>query len=123
MNLRATTSLSATPLRVTLVLESLSNGRISASILELPYCRVEADTKEAAIAQIRSDAAALLNRLELVSLEIPVPRQARSESPWIKYAGMFENDPDFAEIAAAIRSERESDDDSDVDPSVYSIEG
>lgn len=42
-----------------------------------------------------------------------------SESPWIKYAGIFKDDPDFAEIAAAIRAERESDDETEVDPSVY----
>jgi hypothetical protein len=35
---------------------------------------------------------------------------------------MFENDPDFAVIAAAMRAERSMDDDSEVDPSVYAIE-
>jgi hypothetical protein len=41
----------------------------------------------------------------------------------VKYAGIFENGPDFAEIAAAIRAEREVDDDSEVDPVVYALEG
>jgi hypothetical protein len=41
------------------------------------------------------------------------------ESPWTKLFGLYKDDPDFAEIAAAIRAERESDDDSEVDPAVY----
>jgi hypothetical protein len=49
--------------------------------------------------------------------------EQRADSPWIKCAGMFKNDPDFAEIAAAIRAEREVEDDTEVDPSVYSLEG
>jgi hypothetical protein len=56
------------------------------------------------------------------------PNDARSlppeneKSPWVEFAGMFENDPDFAVIAAAMRAERSTDDDSEVDPSVYAIE-
>jgi hypothetical protein len=46
-----------------------------------------------------------------------------SDNPWVKFAGMFENDPDFAEIAAKIRAEREVDDETEVDPSVYALEG
>jgi hypothetical protein len=45
-----------------------------------------------------------------------------SDNPWIKFVGMFENDPDFAEIAAAIRAEREVEDETEVDPAVYALE-
>jgi hypothetical protein len=120
MNLKATAS---PPLKMTLVLESLSSGQISASILEFPHCRVEADTKEAAIAKIRPEAIALLSRIEVMPLEISPEELNQLENPWVKYAGMFENDPDFAAIAAAIRAEREIDDDSEVDPAVYALEG
>ncbi|GAP96042.1 helix-turn-helix domain-containing protein [Leptolyngbya sp. NIES-2104] len=44
------------------------------------------------------------------------------ESPWIEFAGVFKDDPDFAKIAAAIRAEREIEDDTEVDPSVYHLE-
>jgi hypothetical protein len=120
MNLNATPTL---PLKMTLVLESLASGQIAASILEFPNCRVEATTKEAAIAQIRHDAVALLNRIEFMPLYISSDELNRSASPWIKYAGMFKNDPDFAEIAVAMRAEREVDDDSEVDPSIYALVG
>jgi hypothetical protein len=55
------------------------------------------------------------------------PNDARSlppeneQSPWVEFAGMFENDPDFAVIAAAMRAERSTDDDTEVDPSVYAV--
>lgn len=45
--------------------------------------------------------------------------QADSEPAWMKFAGIFENDPDFEEIMNSIRAERDSDDDSEVDPSCY----
>jgi hypothetical protein len=38
---------------------------------------------------------------------------------WIEYAGIFKDDVDFLEIMQEIRAERESDDESEVDPSYY----
>lgn len=34
------------------------------------------------------------------------------EKPWMKFAGVFKNDPDFAAIVKTLREEREIDDDS-----------
>ncbi|MGB3691209.1 MAG: hypothetical protein WA865_16815 [Spirulinaceae cyanobacterium] len=42
-----------------------------------------------------------------------------SEPAWLKFAGAFEDDSDFAAIMESIRAERDSDDDSEVDPSYY----
>jgi hypothetical protein len=39
---------------------------------------------------------------------------------WMKYAGVFKDDADFLEIMQEIRAERDSDDESEVDPSYYS---
>jgi hypothetical protein len=39
---------------------------------------------------------------------------------WLKYAGVFKDDVDFQEIMQEIRAERDSDDESEVDPSYYS---
>ncbi|KAM3100091.1 type II toxin-antitoxin system HicB family antitoxin [Phormidesmis sp. 146-12] len=113
---------SGSPLKLTLVLEQLASGDVVASVLEFPQCRVEAETREVAIAQIRSDLAAMLERLEFLPLEISKVAAAPSKSPWIKYAGIFQNDPDFAAIAAAIRAERNSEDDTEVDPAVYALD-
>jgi hypothetical protein len=111
---------SSTPLRLTLALEQLDTGAVAASIVEFPQCRIEAVDRATAIAQIQTDMATLIAKLEFLPLEIP--QASPSISPWIKYAGMFENDPDFAAIAATIRADRDREDDTEVDPAVYAIE-
>jgi hypothetical protein len=40
---------------------------------------------------------------KIVSIEVPTPLTV---NPWIKFSGIYQDDPDFAEIAAAIRAER-----------------
>ncbi len=106
--------------KMTMILESLASGQFSASLLEFPTCRrTNAETKELAISQIRQDAIDLMKRVAFLPLEIFPDEIDHPDDSWLRYAGMFENDPDFAEIAAAIRAERESDDESEVDPSVY----
>jgi predicted RNase H-like HicB family nuclease len=117
-----------TGLRVTLRLEVQASGAVVAAVVEFPECRVEAATREEAIEGVQ---AALLERLvhvETIFWDVPIEQNLngvgrRSVSPWIKFAGMFQDDPDFAAIAANIRAEREVEDDSEVDPSVYSLEG
>ena len=73
-------------LAMNLVLETLASGNIAASILEFPQYRVESSNREDAIVQIRADAQALFDRIEILPLELDLPQ---SESPWLKYAGML----------------------------------
>lgn len=40
---------------------------------------------------------------KIVSIEVPT---SLTVNPWIKFSGIYQDDPDFAEIAAAIRAER-----------------
>lgn len=127
------TPTTASRLRVTLQLEAQASGKIAASVVEFPDCRVEAATREAAIAGIQAAFLERIARIETISWDVPLPSDQlqeklnvfdlRSGNPWIKFAGMFQDDPDFAEIAAAIRAERNIEDDTEVDPSVYSLEG
>src|SRR6516165_5466564 len=52
----------------------------------------------------------LSNGVEIVAAEIP----ARVlENPWVKYAGMFKDDPMFAEVLEIMKDNRSKD---DVDP-------
>jgi hypothetical protein len=111
---------SSAPLKLTLALEQLDTGAVAASIVEFPQCRIEAIDRETAIAQIQTDMATLIQKLEFLPLEIP--QASLSISPWIKYAGMFENDPDFAAITAAIRADRDSKDNTEVAHAIYAIE-
>ena len=44
-----------------------------------------------------------LRNTEIVSLEIEIPQ---SEHPWMKFAGMFKDDPNFEDVLADIKSYR-----------------
>lgn len=102
---------------VTFVLEPQASGRFVASVMEFPSCRVEADSREAAIALAEQQLRGYLEQVELV--RIAVRSEAQSGDAWDRMFGAFKGDPDFAEIAAEIRAAREVDDDSEVDPVVY----
>jgi predicted RNase H-like HicB family nuclease len=104
---------------VTLMLEPQASGRFVASVMEFPDCRVEAETREGAITLVQQQWQAQIERVEFMPLSLPLPRHATVKSPWSKLFGLYQDDPDFAEIAAAMRAEREVDDDSEVDPAVY----
>lgn len=116
MNLELAQSYPFTNFKVTLLLETLTSGQIAASVLEFPDCRVKAETREAAIAQIQATFLERLKNIEAISWNVPI--QA-SEPTWMKFAGVFKDDSDFAAIMESIRAERTSDDDSEVDPSYY----
>lgn len=118
MNL-AVSPISPTTLKMTLLLQTLESGEIVASVLEFPDCRVEAATKVEAIAALNTLLSERLKNTDIVSLELSIPRSSDSQSPWSKLFGLFKDDSDFTEISASIRAERDIDDDSEVDPSVY----
>ena len=103
-------------LKVTLLVETLAPGQVVASILEFPHCRIEAETRESAIAQLQATFLERLKHIEAISWDVPIQT---SEPDWVKFVGVFQDDPEFQEIMEAIRAERTSEDDSEVDPSYY----
>jgi hypothetical protein len=48
------------------------------------------------------------------------PKLETVNPTWMKYAGVFKDDADFLEIMQEIRTERDSDDESEVDPAYSS---
>ncbi|MCY7274564.1 MAG: hypothetical protein LH702_12725 [Phormidesmis sp. CAN_BIN44] len=119
-------------LRVTLRLETQTSGTIVASVIEFPDCRVEAATREDAIAKVQAAFLERFAHIETIPWDVPLPSKQseslngsehREEGPWVKFAGMFQDDPDFATITADIRAKRKAEDDTDVDPSIYALEG
>jgi hypothetical protein len=90
-----------------LVLVPTEDGQVLARVLELPDCQVEAATEDQAIADLRQLINHRLAKAKLLQVEIPLPPSDHVENPWAEYAGIFEDDPDFAKIAEALRSERE----------------
>ncbi len=104
---------------VTLMLETQPSGGFVASVMEFPDCRVEAASREAAISLVHAEWESRIEQVEFLPLSLPLPSSPSVDNPWTKLFGLYKDDTDFAEIAAAMRAEREVDDDSEVDPSVY----
>ena len=77
-----------------------------ASVLELPNCSVEEPTDEQAIESLKKLITFRLEKIEVISLEIEIPQFQHIEKPWMKFAGVFKDDPDFAEIVEELRAER-----------------
>ena len=124
MNLELAQPYPFTNLKVTLLLETLASGQVMASVFEFPDCRVTAETREAAIAQIQATFLERLKNIEAISWNVPIPAYAvgvasLSEPSWMKFAGVFKDDSDFAAIMESIRAEQTSDDEAEVDPSYY----
>jgi hypothetical protein len=109
-----------TGLQVNIVLQEKEGGGTIASFLEIPAYRVEAATREQAIDALKQLMNQQLEKSEIILLEIPVPYDS-SKNPWMKFSGIFKDDLDFAQMAEEIRAERLSDDESEIDPSVYML--
>lgn len=103
MNLSVTTSLTKTVPKLTydVLIENQQDGRVSATVLGLPDIKSSGATKEEALEKLIQ----LLQerKPEIVTLEIEPPQ---SEHPWMKFAGMFKDDPQFDEILAYIEADR-----------------
>jgi hypothetical protein len=106
-------------LKLNVLLEHNENGGTIASALEFPAYKVEAPTRQQAIEALHQLLDNHFKTAQIIPLEIQVQLAQIAENPWVKFAGIFKNDEYFAKIADAIRAERESEDDTEVDPSVY----
>lgn len=106
-------------LKLNILLENKDDGGTIASSLEFPAYKVEASTRQQALEALQQILDNHFKTAEIVPFEIQVPLTQTSENPWVKFAGVFKDDVYFAKIADAIRAERESEDDTEVDPSVY----
>jgi hypothetical protein len=93
------------------LLEKTEDGRSRATLLELPDCVVEAPTDEEATEQLQQLATERLTQKKIIPMNIPLAQPRSRRNSWIKYAGVFKDDPDFAEIAESLRAERRAEED------------
>jgi hypothetical protein len=69
---------------------------------------VEAPTREAALAKLKKKLDKRLSKgAELVSVELAASAE---ENPWVEFAGMFKDDPKFAEVVQIMKENRKKDD-------------
>lgn len=80
-------------------------GKVKARVLGWPECQAEANTKEEALQALYQIVTEQLRDREIVSFEVEVS-QPQKEHPWMKFAGMFKDDPDFEELLAFIEEDR-----------------
>ena len=93
-----------------LLLEKTEEGRSRATALEFPDCSTEAPTDELAIEQLRQSLSGRLAQSRVVEIEVALPQPTQSDNPWIKYAGVFKDDPYFAKVMEQMNAERQGED-------------
>ncbi|HAG82673.1 MAG TPA: HicB family protein [Cyanobacteria bacterium UBA12227] len=86
------------------LIENKVEGGVSATVLGWQDCQARGSTKAEALEQLRKLLTARLQNTEIVSLEIDLPKP---EHPWMKFAGMFKDDPDFEDVLADIAAYRQ----------------
>ncbi len=111
MNLPIATVEPTAPMTWHLMVESLADGQVAAWVAELPDCRVVAGSRDAAIAQLEPLVDERLATIDAVEFQPQLNSFTAAAHPALKFIGVFENDPDFADILADMRVERELADD------------
>jgi hypothetical protein len=101
----ATPPISLATSALQILLEALPDGQFAAWALALPDCRVVADSREGAIEALETRLEERRGAIEVI--ELPGVIAIPEEHPVMQFAGVFKDDPDFAEIVAAMRAERE----------------
>jgi len=94
-------------LKYDVLIEKTGEAGYTARVLARPDCVVQAATREEALQQLRTELLFRLAKADIVSLEF-TPEEVNN--PWLKFAGMWKDDPDFDEFQAEIaRNRRELD--------------
>jgi hypothetical protein len=101
------------------MLEPQASGRFVASAVEFPTCRVEAATREAAIALVADRLQAQLDHVEFVPLNLSLLDRPQAEHPWQHLFGLYKDVPAYEEVMAIIQADREALDDEDIDLEFY----
>jgi predicted RNase H-like HicB family nuclease len=105
---------------VTLMLEPQESGRFIASVMEFPACRVEADSREAAIALVHQQWQTQIKRAEFMPLSLPLRMTNSVVNPLGQLFGLYKDEPAFEDVVAIIQAERDALGDEPIDPGFYS---
>lgn len=85
------------------IVENIPQGNYTASVLGWPDCSVQGATRQEALTRIRDVFTTRLAQVEILPLEIEPPKK---DNPWLKFAGMFEDNPLFDEVLQEIDAYR-----------------
>ena len=90
-------------LTYSVIMKQEKEGGYKATVWGLADCEASGDTKEAALASINQLLTARLENTEVIIQKIAFPQP---ENPWIKFAGMYKDNPLFNEMVAEVESYR-----------------
>jgi predicted RNase H-like HicB family nuclease len=85
------------------LIEPKTEGKYQAVVLGWEECKAEGNSREEVITNISRILGDRLEKAELISLEIQSPKP---EHPWMKFAGMYKDNPLFNEVVAYIEADR-----------------
>lgn len=77
-------------------------GGYQATVWGLPDCQVFAPTRKDALANLHELVNNRLQNVEIITAVVDLP----SGHPWMKFAGMFKDDPQFDDMLADIEAYR-----------------
>jgi hypothetical protein len=107
------------PMNLTLLVKTLASGQVAALVLELPGYRVEAASKEMAIAGLRTTLIDHLQDVEAMPWQLPVELPSPTPNPWARMFGAFKDDLYFDQVMDIIQAERDALGDDEIDPAYY----
>lgn len=88
-----------------ILLETADDGSTIATVLEVPNLQASEATKQGAVAKAKRLLQERLAKAEIVKVSL-TNKSSKSENPLMKFAGIFQDDPDFEDIMDDIRAER-----------------
>ncbi|BAY22684.1 hypothetical protein NIES2100_24470 [Calothrix sp. NIES-2100] len=89
-------------LNYSVLVEAKEDG-YQATVWGLPEFQVFAQTREAALNNLHELVNTRLKNVEIVTQEIEAPK---SEHPWMKFAGMYKDNPLFEDVVSNIKAYR-----------------
>jgi predicted RNase H-like HicB family nuclease len=87
-----------------ILIETPKTGGYLATALGLPNCRAKGATRDIALQNIRQLLTDRLSHSEIVTVKINAVQTAH---PWMRFAGMFQDDPNFSEMLDDIQAYRQ----------------
>ena len=85
------------------IIKNESDRTVSAALLGWPECKAFGETRSQALQNLHDLVNAQLAEAEIVSVKLT---NSRSNNPWVRLAGKYENDPQYDEVLAHIEEYR-----------------
>jgi len=86
-----------------IIIKNESDRTVSAALLGWPECKAFGETRSQALQNLHDLVNAQLAEAEIVSVKLT---SSRSNNPWVRLAGKYENDPHYDEVLAHIEEYR-----------------